>query len=111
MKNISRRYITEQELGDHLETVLSALAALETKNITLGRICPNNFMIDQNEQGFYSVKLKFSLENHHSRNGEELYMPPEVLLGGELTTKGDIWSLGITIYILTTGTFPFCDIE
>ena len=35
------------------------------------------------------------------------YLPPEIILERELTTKVDIWGLGILIYELLTRTLPF----
>ena len=38
-----------------------------------------------------------------------LYKAPEVLLsaGDELSEKSDIWSLGVSLFVLATGDFPF----
>jgi serine/threonine protein kinase len=36
-----------------------------------------------------------------------IYMAPEVLRDEEITMKSDIWSVGIIIYILLTGEYPF----
>ena len=34
-------------------------------------------------------------------------MPPEVLLGHTVSPQGDIWSLGVTAYVMACGRFPF----
>jgi serine/threonine-protein kinase len=39
-------------------------------------------------------------------SGTQLYMPPECLGGGEWTTQGDIYSLGVVLYQLVVGDSP-----
>ena len=39
--------------------------------------------------------------------GSSLYMAPEMLSGGGYDERVDLWSLGVTIYKLVTGSTPF----
>mmetsp|Transcript_11000 Transcript_11000/g.18746 ORF Transcript_11000/g.18746 Transcript_11000/m.18746 type:complete len:277 (+) Transcript_11000:103-933(+) len=40
--------------------------------------------------------------------GSEYYIAPEILRGGSYSsTKADIWSLGVILYLLVTGNFPY----
>ena len=40
-----------------------------------------------------------------------MYTAPEVLKGEPASQKSDIWSLGVTLYVMATGTFPFASHE
>ena len=39
--------------------------------------------------------------------GDPLFRPPEMMIDGIYNEKSDIFSLGLTIYYLLTGKFPF----
>ena len=42
--------------------------------------------------------------------GTRIYMAPEMLTqGAPYTTKADMWSLGILLYIMLTGCVPFVE--
>lgn len=43
-----------------------------------------------------------------SRSGTPVYMAPEVILQG-YDAQADMWSVGMLMYQLLTGTFPFWD--
>ena len=38
---------------------------------------------------------------------ESLYMAPELVQGGKASSKSDMWSLGVTLFVLATGRYPF----
>lgn len=39
--------------------------------------------------------------------GSPLFFPPELINGIKYSYKGDIWSVGIILYILLVGKIPF----
>ena len=39
--------------------------------------------------------------------GSKLYMAPEIILGEPHGIQCDIWSIGIILYRMLSGTFPF----
>ena len=47
------------------------------------------------------------LESFSSYQGRTLYSAPEVLEGGNLDIKSDLWSLGVVIYTLLFGKEPY----
>ncbi|OHT07369.1 CAMK family protein kinase [Tritrichomonas foetus] len=54
-----------------------------------------------------SKQISVNEELLHTRCGSPCYASPEVIKSDGYTEKTDIWSLGILLYLLTTGVFPF----
>jgi serine/threonine-protein kinase len=48
-----------------------------------------------------------SFTEHGQIKGKYAYMAPEQILGDDVDRRADIFSLGITLYLLTTGQHPF----
>ncbi len=46
-------------------------------------------------------------ETSADRFGTLVYTSPEILLGYTHSFQTDIWSLGVVIYVLLSGSFPF----
>ena len=57
--------------------------------------------------GIAGVKVHFNIEN--VKIGSLKYMAPEILSGkiNKITPNIDIWALGVILYILVTGEYPF----
>lgn len=75
-------------------------------------IKPDNILIDQND----NVKLAdFGISEIietsgivKKKNGTNLFLPPEIFSESKVHAKGiDIWSMGITLYMLVHGYLPF----
>ena len=43
--------------------------------------------------------------------GTPLFMSPEAFGTGAVDERTDIWAIGVTAFVLITGTFPFADKE
>lgn len=97
--------------------IVDAMAFMHSKGIAHCDIKLSNILIDQ----FNRVKIcDFGLsqflkakpeENQHNTNrviGIINYMAPEILLGMEYDAyKSDVWAVGVTLYSLLMGRFPF----
>lgn len=88
-----------------------ALAAVHSQGILHRDIKAQNVM---RETGGRIVLMDFGigrdlrreLPSDRSLSGTPLYLAPEILAGGEASTRSDIYSLGVLLFHLVTGMFP-----
>lgn len=106
------RYTDDQAIGI-IRGIIAALGAAHRLNIIHRDLKPSNVMIDRN---FRPVILDFGiallLEHAGGKAGEEiigtpLYMSPEALQGCGADQRCDIFSLGVIMYELFTGSLPW----
>ena len=94
------------------QQILSSLEYLHKNNITHRDIKPENILLTEN----FDAKLTdFGLSKYFKKNellstfcGSPIYAAPEMLEGKEYNgEKIDIWGLGVSLYIMVCGEFPF----
>jgi len=111
--NLRRRgEITLPRLLDFAAQILHALVYAHNLGVVHRDIKPANIMIDQNGV----VKLLdfgIAITNHSAELtqkgymlGSLNYMSPEQINGSKATAQSDIYSLGVTLYEIMTGTLP-----
>jgi len=82
------------------------------KNLIHRDVKLNNYLV-VNAQPYPIIKLTdfcfvTSLDdNLNQMMGTPLYLPLEVMMGGKITDRRDIYSIGICLYYLITKKFPF----
>jgi serine/threonine-protein kinase len=95
-----------------------ALAEAHALGVVHRDIKPQNLFLARAADGTTEVKvLDFGLAKHidgarmtssNDAMGTPLYMPPEQIKGArDVDARGDVWSLGVTLFEAVTGVLPF----
>jgi serine/threonine protein kinase len=110
-------YIIEGKLNDQSETkrlfhqIAKGISYLHSQGISHGDIKPDNIVLtsDCNAKIIDFGYCKECLMGSDSdKSGTIKYAPPELFQSGIYNTqKADIWSLGILLFVMVTGTFPY----
>jgi predicted Ser/Thr protein kinase len=91
----------------------AGLAAAHAKGVLHRDLKPANIMLDGRGQvvitDFGLAGLADSIRGNEVRSGTPAYMSPEQLAGKEVSTKSDIYALGLVLYEVFTGKRAFGD--
>src|SRR6201988_125026 len=89
----------------------AGLAAVHERGVLHRDLKPANIMLDEHGDvsitDFGIAALAEELDQREAMAGTPAYMSPEQLEGHELTTKSDIYSLGLVLYEVFTGKRAF----
>ena len=100
----------ENQMGQIIQQLLKALSFIHSKNIIHRDIKPENILFSD-KRNLFSLKLiDFGLATFSEQEkkivGSPMYMSPE-MIDGNGTYVSDIWSVGVIVYQMLTGKFPF----
>lgn len=111
---IDRGPLSEQGTKSVMRGVLSAMNYLHGLGIVHRDIKAENLLISETEDGEYNVKL---IDFGFSKNlgfdltktymGTDGYMAPEIRQQKEYGFPVDLWSCGVLMYVISSGTLPF----
>lgn len=97
-----------------MKQILSAVCYMHSKGIVHRDLKPENIMLESKATGDFNIKLiDFGTSNFIKKNqklsmkvGTPYYIAPEIL-AKSYTNKCDIWSVGVILYMLLSGSPPF----
>lgn len=104
--------LTYNQFIFYSKQILNALSYCHSKNISHRDIKPENVFLDQYDNvklaDFGMSKIFDKQEKSKEKCGSLKFLPPEMYQSKEICPfKADIWSLGITFFMMITGAYPF----
>src|SRR5258706_11249959 len=99
--------LPEDKALDIARQLCAGLAAAHTKGVLHRDLKPANIMLDGRGQvvitDFGLAGVADQIQGNEVRSGTPAYMAPEQLSGKEVSTRSDIYSLGLVLYEVFTG--------
>jgi calcium/calmodulin-dependent protein kinase I len=106
--------IPEPETAALAKELLEAISSCHHRGVAHRDIKPDNIMFDMNGRlklaDFGSAAWFGGFEGEEKMDGivgTPYYVAPEVIAGRRYSEKVDVWSAGVVIYMLLSGTAPF----
>lgn len=102
---------TDEKLANVIMQIVEALAHLHSKGIAHRDIKPENLLFNNKNQ-VKIIDFGLSVQNMNEPKdsntiaGTRHYVSPEAI-NGMCGTQGDMWSLGVVMYQLVFGIYPF----
>jgi len=119
---ITKKEYSQYHMSKTVQKMLQALKYLHDRNIIHRDIGPDAFFY-RSENNSTLKLFEFGLAKHINpeetysfRAGTPYFMAPEVVLNAkprtvEICKKADLWSLGVTVFLMLSGQFPFSGIS
>lgn len=113
---IEKGRLLEDEARMLFSQLINAINYIHSRGIAHRDLKPENILLDSN----MNIKLAdFGLCHASAARillktpcGSPFYAPPEVIRGEQYDGfKGDVWSLGVVLYTMTTGSLPWTNLQ
>mmetsp|Transcript_2418 Transcript_2418/g.5162 ORF Transcript_2418/g.5162 Transcript_2418/m.5162 type:complete len:549 (+) Transcript_2418:85-1731(+) len=103
--------LDELVLARMFQQVALGIATLHSLQVSHRDIKPDNFLINKGGQtklADFGLATVFNGQHRMTQAyGTPPYMSPEMLSDGQYCCKTDVWSIGVTMYVLIFGSFPY----
>lgn len=110
-KRIEKDAIPPMTALNYLEQIASALALAHRNNVVHRDIKPDNILLDEQDNAYLSdfgIAKQTGMEpEDDSVSGSFAYMSPQQLRSESPAPSFDVYSLGVVLYEMVTGTHPF----
>lgn len=109
---LQKRIISEEEASQLMFKVLKAINYMHSNDIVHRDIKPENIIIDEHGDPKI-IDFGFSRDTWGGKRqlktivGSKIYMAPEILKDDPQGLPNDIWALGVILYLMLTGVYPF----
>eukprot|EP01029_Cantina_marsupialis_P024855 TRINITY_DN647_c0_g1_i2.p1 TRINITY_DN647_c0_g1~~TRINITY_DN647_c0_g1_i2.p1 ORF type:complete len:471 (+),score=145.04 TRINITY_DN647_c0_g1_i2:122-1534(+) len=109
-----KRHFSEKIAAQLFKQILQAVAHCHNNNVIHRDLKPENFLFECKEENSalkltdFGLAVEMKSEDQHFKEicGSAYYIAPEVLKGC-YNHQCDVWSAGIILYLLLSGTVPF----
>ena len=105
------RLLTEKEMKKVFRQVVQAIAVCHDHGIAHMDIKPENVLLDNDGNAKlcdFGYACSFDAPPHAYETGTILYNAPEIRTDHSFDREAaDVWSLGVLLYVLLTGNFPY----
>ncbi|CAA7024554.1 unnamed protein product [Microthlaspi erraticum] len=106
-------YYSEKDASEIFRSIMNAVQSFHSKGVIHRDIKPENFVLSSNNEdallkaiGFENSVCIKDGKGVQDIVGSDFYIAPEALQGS-YGKEIDIWSAGVTLYVLLSGRFPF----
>lgn len=111
----TRKNLSEFDAKFFFLQVCRGIKYLHDSFVTHRDIKPDNILLASDSKDAllkisdFGLSKLISVDSMKTICGTQLYVAPEVLMGGVYNSKVDIWSLGCMLFAMLSGSVPFCE--
>lgn len=117
--NLTTRKLKELDVVVVAEQILRAISYMHVRGICHRDLKMENILYENSSKQSTIRLIDFGIsQTYEKKEGERkpyggaaYTLSPEVASGGEYTSKSDVWSIGVIVWILLAGDYPFLKTE